>query len=438
MLAAFPPPAQAQSRTGIRQSIRDSVLSWPLPPLNNARNGNGSPGAAGYSSGGSTPESQKKGRRCCGLPLWGFILLVVIIIVLIAAAIIIPIEFFVIRRQNNNANTTAAAETQCQNQLVCKNGGLNVVTNGICSCICTNGFTGFDCSTPDSLGCTTTTIAGDSNISNVTLGDALPRLLTQASTNFSITLSENSVLSKLNAGNLSCSSQNALVTFEGESTRVGAASDAVADNGATGSIANNVIKADVVNQNVATVTIMAGQSSTTTLTINIGLSSIPPTTTVTITKTFTSSFVPPSSTTLSSTTLPPTTTPALSTSATTSATAIPATTSAAAFTVTQEVLDFARVGVLFVLQQDSLNEATTAQSTLQTFFASSITSLTLAAASNVSLSNGNSIDFVNFHIDAGTGLVGGLVTSTKRSMEGVALDLWDRGLDLPGGSEKRQ
>lgn len=433
MLAAFPPPAQAQSRTGVRQSIRDSVLSWPLPPLNNGRNGNGSPRAAGYSSGGSTPESQKKGRRCCGLPLWGFILLVVVIIVLIAAAIIIPIEFFVIRRQNSNTNTTAAAETQCQNQLVCQNGGSNVVTNGICSCICTNGFTGFDCSTSDTLGCTTTTIDGDSNISNVTLGDALPRLLTQASTNFSITLSENSVLSKLNAGNLSCSSQNALVTFEGESTRLGDASDAVADNVATDNIANNVVKAGIVNQNVATVTIMAGQSSTTTLTLNIGLSSVPPTTTVTITRTMTSSFVPPTSTAL-----PPTTTTASSTSVATSATAIPATTSAPAFTVTQEVLDFARVGVLFVLQQDSLNDATTAQSTLQTFFASGITGLTLAAASNVSLSNGNSIDLVNFHIDAGTGLVGRLVTSTKRSVEEIAIDLWGRRLGLPGDEEKRQ
>lgn len=438
MLAAFPPPAQAQSRTGVRQSVRGSVLSWPLPPLN-ARNGFGTPrsGQDGeYSTRGSTPESQKKGRRCCGLPLWGFILLVVILIILIAAAIIIPIEFFVVRRQNTGTNTTAAAEQQCQNQLTCKNGGSNVVTNGICSCICTNGFTGFDCSTSDTVGCVTTTIAGDTNISNVTLGNAIPRLLTQASTNFSITLSETNILSKLNAGNLSCSSQNALVTFDGQSARTGAALAAVLATDSTGTIANNVVQADaVVHENIATVTIMQGSSLTTTLTVDGGTTSIPPTTTVTITKTLTSSFVPSTTTTSTSTsTSTALTTSAASTtiaSTTTSATAIPATTSTAAFTVTEQVLDFARVGVLFVLQQDSLNEATTAQSTLQTFFSSGTTGLTVTAARNVSLSNGNSIDLVDFHVDAGTGVVGALTTSTKRDLEGVvAIDFWGRGLPL--------
>lgn len=431
MLAAFPPPAQAQSRAGVRQSLRESVLSWPLPPLS-GRNGSGTPrGGPSNSSGASTPESQKKGRRCCGLPLWGFILLVIIVIVLIAAAVIIPIEFFVIRRQNNGTNNTAAAEQQCQNQLTCQNGGSNVVTNGICSCICTNGFTGFDCSTPDTVGCTTTTIAGDTNISNVTLGNAIPRLLTQASTNFSITLSETSILSKLNSGNLSCSSQNSLVTFDGENTRSGAASAAVvADTDSLGSIAANVVQAEAIKENVATVTIMTGLSLTTTLTLDGGVSSIPPTTTVTITKTLTSSFVPPStatSTVAPTSTTAATTTTALTTSTSTSATAIPATTSSAAFTVTEEVLDFARVGVLFVLQQDSLTEATTAQSSLQSFFSSGTAGLTVTAASNVSLSNGNSIDLVNFHVDAGTGLVGQRTTSAKRSIEGAAVDLWGRG-----------
>lgn len=417
MLAAFPPPAQAQSRTGIRQSIRDSVLSWPLPPLN-ARNGNGISRYPLDASGATTPESQKRGRRCCGLPLWGFTLIIIIIIVLVAAAVIIPIEFFVIRRGNNNTGNTAAAQQQCQNQLTCENGGSNVVTNGICSCICTNGFTGFDCSTSDTAGCTSTTIAGDANISNVTLGNSIPRLLTQASSNFSITLSETTVISKLNAGNLSCSSQNALVTFDGQNTRLGVALDAVVASDSIGTIANNVVEAEVVqHEEIATVTIMAGQSTTTTLTIGGGFTSIPPTTTITITRTLTSSWVPSSTAA---------TTPLVSTSAATSATAVPETTSTA-FTVTQQVLDFARVGVLFVLQQDSLSDATTAQKTLQTFFDSSTTSLTITAARNISLSNGNSIDLVNFHVDAGTGLVGGLITSTKRDMEGAAIDLWGRG-----------
>lgn len=82
--------------------------------------------------------------------------------------------------------------------------------------------------------------------------------------------------------------------------------------------------------------------------------------------------------------------------------------------------------MLLVLQQDSLNEATTAQSSLQTFLTSAAIGTTIAVASNVSLSNGNSIDFVNFKIDAGVGVVGSLVTSTKRDLEGASLDIWGR------------
>ncbi|KAJ4386533.1 hypothetical protein N0V93_009430 [Gnomoniopsis smithogilvyi] len=415
MLAAFPPPAQAGSRTGIRQSLRDSVLSWPLPPLNNNGNGFGTPrgeldGSNGYSSRGSTPQDKKKGRRCCGLPLWGFILIVIIILVLVAAAVIIPIEFFVIRRNNQAANTTAAADQQCQNQLTCQNGGTNVVTNGICSCICSNGFTGFDCSTSDSAGCTTTTVSGATNINNVTLGDAIPRLFTEASSNFSITLSDTAILGKLNAGNLSCTSQNALVTFNGDDA------SAVSNVALADSLSNNVLEAAAVeNVGIATLTIMAGQSTTTTLTI--GLTSLSPTTTVTITRTMTSNWVPSTTSTLA------TTTPSLISTATT-ATSAPATTTSASFTVSQDALDFARVGVLLILQQDSLSEATTAQSSLQTFFTSAATGATIAAASNISLSNGNSIDLVNFKVDAGTGLVGSLVTSTKRDLEGMSFDLW--------------
>lgn len=416
MLAAFPPPAQAASRAGIRQSLRDSVMSWPLPPLNGA-NGRGSPRARqmppdGYASGGSTPDTQKTGRRCCGLPLWGFILIVVIIVILVAAAVIIPIEFFVIRRADSPANTNPTADQQCRSQLICLNGGTNVVTNGICSCICSNDFNGFDCSTSDSAGCTTIALSGAPTIDNATLGDAIPRLLTKSSTNFSIPLSDTAILGKLNAGNLSCTSQNALVTFNGDDASPSLVSNAAVDG--VSSAADSVGEADLVNNaagvGVATITIMAGQSTTTTLTIPVFSSE--PTTTVTITRTMTSDWIPPTTTT----------TPTLSTA--TTATPQPATTTSATFTVSSQVLDFARVGVLLILQQDSLVEATAAQSALQTFFTAVTGSTTPAQASNITLSNGNTIDLVKFKIDAGTGLLGSLVAPAKRGIEGAVLERW--------------
>ncbi|ROV95464.1 hypothetical protein VMCG_08458 [Cytospora schulzeri] len=407
MLAAFPPPAQAQSRQGgTRQSFRDSVFSWPLPPFNRSNNNltpRGRPGEMTMSD--STPE--KKGRRCCGLPLWGFVFLMIIIAIVIAAAIVIPIEFFVLRRQNVPSSTMAAAEQQCESQVMCQNGGTNVVTDGLCSCICTNGFTGFDCSTADNVGCTSADLSGDANISNVTVGDAIPRLISQAKSNFSVSLSGTTILSKLNAGNLSCTAENALVTFDGQSGSLSAATDTV--SGIAGTSEAFVEAVAVRDDTVATITVMAGQSSTTTLTIDVPSSTIPPTTTITVTKTFTSIWPPVSSTAAATTT---------------SASSPPAASASTAFTASEEVLDFARVGVLYILEKDTLDDATTAQSMLQMFFASTTTTIT--SASNISLSAGNSIDLVNFHIDAGMGLVGSMpATSSKRELE-EDVKLWDR------------
>lgn len=94
--------------------------------------------------------------------------------------------------------------------------------------------------------------------------------------------------------------------------------------------------------------------------------------------------------------------------------------------MTNEVLDFARVGILFVLQQDSVADASTAQTALQAFLSSS--SSTIAGASNVTLGPGNSIDLVNFRVDAGTGLVGSRNSAMLRRAfeEAAEKELWDR------------
>jgi len=149
MLAAFPPPVQATSnRRSFRQSIRDQVNSWPLPP-NLGRSQDSLPRSQQDSS---QNQQGKKGRRCCGLPLWGFLLILLVVLIVIAAAVVIPLEFFVIRKKNVN-NDAQSALQQCQDQLTCANGGTNVVNQGVCSCICTNGFTGFDCSIAGADGC---------------------------------------------------------------------------------------------------------------------------------------------------------------------------------------------------------------------------------------------------------------------------------------------
>ena len=357
-----------------------------------------------------TQEPKKQGRRCCGLPLWGFLLILLVILIIIAAAVVIPLEFFVIRKQNAGRDAQPALQ-QCQNQLTCANGGTNVVNQGICSCICTNGFTGFDCTVAGADGCTTSNLAGETNINNVTLGNAIPRLVQQA-TNFSISLSGTQILAKFNAGNLSCAAENALVTFDGESTRQGAANAIVTDP-------TNVSNAADIGENIVngvaivTVMVMAGQSTTVTVDVPTYYRSGDALQTANGAGTFSTIFATTISYPPGETSIPPTTTTTVTTTIT-PVTSTPTSTPTGTFMVTEETLDFARVVVLFVLQEETLSNAESAQNALQRFFTSASesylgtgTSVTPDQARNVSLGNGNTIDLVNFVVDLGDGTVGG-------------------------------
>jgi hypothetical protein len=348
-----------------------------------------------------------------------------IVLALITAAIVVPLEFFVIRK-NDPAQTATPALQDCQTQLMCQNGGTNVVNQGVCSCICTNGFTGSDCAAPAATGCTMTTLAGDTNVSNVTIGEAIPRLIQQAQSNFSISLSPTVILSKLNAGSLSCAAENALVTFDGQSTRQG---DADAEVKAPSDSTNNGLKVvDGVAYDI--VTVSEGPSTTVTyehartptsapavnkLNAEGGFSTI-----ISASTTFRTSFTIVFGTTLTENLGPTTTiTPTLTRTVTTtlsspsdSAGPVPT------LTVTEEILDFARVAVLLVLQEDSLSNAESAQNTLQRVFTmvskaatDSSSAITIEQARNVSLGHGHTIDLVNLRVDTGDNLVGGRVSS---------------------------
>ena len=83
------------------------------------------------------------------------------------------------------------------------------------------------------------------------------------------------------------------------------------------------------------------------------------------------------------------------------------------------MLDFARIAVLFVLQQEDLDSAVTAQGNLQHFF--SLESFTNKAAANVSLGGGNWVDLLSFSVDLGNGSVGA-ANARAMSRRGGGLD----------------
>lgn len=364
----------------------------------NTRSNNTSREANGPDSDPDNPD-KKQNRRCCGLPLWGFIVVMIVILVIMAAAIIIPIEFFVIRRQNNG-NDAQASIQQCQEQLTCANGGTNVVNDGICSCICTGGFTGFDCTTAPSPGCTTFTLSSPENMSNVTVGDAIPRLIQQAQSNFSIPLDGEQVIAKLNSANMSCTATNALVTFDGSAVRQSSAAALAQVN----DVNVNAVVIDGVFW--TTITILAGQFTTITIDAQNPLGT--PTGAVrqggsTVLSTGTGTSIRPTLTVTPTVTRTVTTTVPLSSGQTT----VPTPTPTPGFKVTEDVLDFARVVVLFVLQEESLRGAEGVQVALQNLFSRTSPVVSVEEARNVTVGGGWSVDLVDWRVDLGKGVVGG-------------------------------
>jgi hypothetical protein len=255
----------------------------------------------------------------------------------------------------------------------CQNGGTSIVNNTACSCICANGFTGSTCTIAGSGGCANIDVTGlTTSYTNVTLGAAIPRLITQAETNFSIPLFYEIILSRFNTADLSCDVENALVTFDGLSNRIGEASTLVniATIAATGTpVARRRSRVEV-----------RSESETVNPTILVAAA---PNKSVT------------------STTASATPTPAAS-AAPTSATSVGVT---AAFAITEEAMDFARVAVLYILQEQQLSSAVTAQSKIQAWMNAGVIA-GYSNAGNVSMGDGNTMDFEKFRVDIGMGVIG--------------------------------
>ncbi|KAF9699264.1 hypothetical protein EKO04_003006 [Ascochyta lentis] len=222
MLAAFPPPGQETPQRSVTPAD-NATVEWPF-----------SGGAATRSAGTDQREVNekpvKKRRRCCGLPLWTFITLLVVLLSIVAAAVVIPIVLVVIPNQNkstgaaqdnqgNNNTPNAPAPTSApgNSSSGCRNGGVAIQNADQSStCVCINGFTGSTCEDKDQTGCTTTSIMGTDN---ATVGSGIPRLVQSASKDFNIPLDATRILSLFSSLSLSCAAQNALITFNGLTSR---------------------------------------------------------------------------------------------------------------------------------------------------------------------------------------------------------------------------
>lgn len=222
MLAAFPPPGQETPQRSGTPAGGNVLAEWP------------SSGAATRSAGigqrYGNEKPAKKRRRCCGLPLWTFVTLLIVLLFIIAAAVIIPIVLVVIPNQNrstnaaqdnlgnNNPSAPAPTSGSGNDSSSCQNGGVAIQNaDQSTTCVCINGFTGSTCSTNDQTGCTTTSIMGTAN--NATVGSGIPRIVQSASNDFNVPLDSTRILSLFSSLSLSCAAENALITFNGLTSR---------------------------------------------------------------------------------------------------------------------------------------------------------------------------------------------------------------------------
>ncbi|KAI5246533.1 hypothetical protein E4T43_02659 [Aureobasidium subglaciale] len=350
ILASFPPPGLA-TPTGSRGGSRGSKA---MPWISNLQH-------SSLPSESDLGVAHEQRRRCCGMPLWLFLTLLLLVIILIAAAVLIPIILVVVPQQNGSHNSaSASALATCQQSLDCRNGGINILgSDGSCSCLCVNGFAGSECSQSSSVSCTTTNVG---NVDNATLGDSIPRLLTGSGTNFSIPLNASNILGLFASSKLTCTSENALVTFNGLSAR--ALRDEVLESNSSPTKVLSE-RADSTSVAGAAVTsngiVFASGSASTALPSSVPSDS--------------------SGSSSSSSLLSP-----LSDSTT---------------------LDFARVTVLLVFQESGqLNNAITAQENLQNYFTSGTTSTgQLINVSSIDLGANMSADFLKRSVTLSNGTV---------------------------------
>lgn len=177
---------------------------------------------------GDSQGSPKPRRRCCGMRPWVFGLVCIIVMLLVAAAVVIPIVLIVLPRQREaaaaaaSASSSSTSKSSCEMSTPCLNGGVSISRNGSCGCVCVDGFGGKTCATPGDGSCTTLNLDGtDTKFANATVGNAIPRLLEDSQANFSIPLDSTVILDLFSSKGISCTSENALVSFNGASRKRG-------------------------------------------------------------------------------------------------------------------------------------------------------------------------------------------------------------------------
>ena len=332
ILASFPPPA-ATPEGGhsswpffLRRSTLHQIQSNEPP------------------QGDQEKAAPRQPRRCCGLPPWLFVLICVLIIIIILAAILIPVCLLVLRHKSSG--------TDCAKSNPCENGGVSVSSGSLCSCVCANGYTGSRCTISGDTSCVTTQIDNK----NATMGSNLPRLFEYSQQNYSISLDAVTIMALFSQSNVSCTTENTLVSFAGVATSSSKARRALSAPPLTEPSISDYLLANLepasstLSKLTPTQALAARDSVATAHGI---VYDDEPTTTVSATATATKTGH---------------TSQATETSTSNSTMTTIGSSSSNSTTVTTEVLDFARIAVLYILEETgTLAAAEFSESNIQSY-----------------------------------------------------------------------
>ncbi|KAJ5938038.1 hypothetical protein N7454_004380 [Penicillium verhagenii] len=143
-------------------------------------------------------------RQFLGLSRKWLIIVGVLVLLIIILAILLPVLLV--------AQSKDSSATSCESTTPCQHGGVSVSIASGCSCVCTNGYTGSQCAILGDSSCATSDLSVSKN---ATMGSSLRSIFDDSQSKFEISLHEATIMALFSTNNVSCKTENALVSFSG-------------------------------------------------------------------------------------------------------------------------------------------------------------------------------------------------------------------------------
>lgn len=145
------------------------------------------------------------------MPRKWFVLLCILLFIIMVLAILLPVFLVAVPKQNHSSSASICASTN-----PCQNGGVSVSSGSECSCVCSNGYTGSQCTVSGDSSCVTSEVENGTISKKATMGSDLPDVFSASSSKFNITLDSVTIMALFSMNNVSCKTENALVSFDVE------------------------------------------------------------------------------------------------------------------------------------------------------------------------------------------------------------------------------